>query len=194
MLCCAVTASDFTKYQSKAAKHVLRATDNSTRNIYDKGLVAEVRQEAGGGGCASVHADASMKSFMTQASASRSRCKYREMREGGVDSKQSTAKSPEILVAGVCVVLFYQLPSYSVALRLNLCGCMGCLCYFVHRCLSSCLERALLLVAVRSGGQGGAPCHPRYTGNNTGTHSISAPCGVLGWYVQRERTQCLIPP
>jgi carotene epsilon-monooxygenase len=25
-----------------AAKHVLRATDNSQRNIYDKGLVAEV--------------------------------------------------------------------------------------------------------------------------------------------------------
>jgi carotene epsilon-monooxygenase len=26
-----------------AAKHVLRATDNSNRNTYDKGLVAEVR-------------------------------------------------------------------------------------------------------------------------------------------------------
>jgi hypothetical protein len=29
-----------------AAKHVLRSTDNSNRNIYDKGLVAEVRKTA----------------------------------------------------------------------------------------------------------------------------------------------------
>jgi carotene epsilon-monooxygenase len=27
-----------------AAKHVLRSTDNSTRNIYNKGLVAEVSE------------------------------------------------------------------------------------------------------------------------------------------------------
>lgn len=35
-----------------AAKHVLRSTDNSTRNIYDKGLVAEVSQFLFGDGFA----------------------------------------------------------------------------------------------------------------------------------------------
>lgn len=39
-----------------AAKHVLRSTDNSTRNIYDKGLVAEVGAALRGGGCSAVGA------------------------------------------------------------------------------------------------------------------------------------------
>lgn len=35
-----------------AAKHVLRSTDNNNRNIYDKGLVAEVSQFLFGDGFA----------------------------------------------------------------------------------------------------------------------------------------------